>query len=226
MFEDFYYHQTTRKYTILIATLLNDIQIQRGNGDLKKVPLHYHVEDASRIVNKQDADKVRKIQAIYPRMSFRLTDIALAPERKTSKMNKLKECNPSTNSRNWQYNMVPYNFSFDVGIKTKTTDEMLRIVEHILANFDPSVEIKIESNTDLNRNEKVQVKLESLQLPDGINDIEESIEIVSSLSFVIEGHLYKKTNNQGVIKKVIINISDNPEFDPLLDQYIIEAEDG
>lgn len=226
MFEDFYYHQTTRKYTVLIATLLNDIQIKRGNGDLKKVPLHYHVEDASRIVNKQAADKIKHIQGIYPRMSFRLSDIALAPERKTSKMNKIRECNPESDSRGWQYNMVPYNFSFDVGIKTKTTDEMLQIIEQLLANFDPSVEIKIESNTDLNQDEKVQVKLESLQLPDGINDIEDTTEIVSSLSFVIEGHLYKKTNNQGVIKKVIINISENPEFDPLLDQYIIEAEDG
>ena len=88
-----FYHQHLRKYVIVFGTIFNDIIIQRKDSagnvvqDIK-VPLAYAPREKALARLDQDPDLARKVGMVLPRMSFEMTSINYAPERKLNKIHR------------------------------------------------------------------------------------------------------------------------------------------
>ena len=82
-----FYHSHLRKYVILFGTLFNDLVIERDDASANlvqtlAVPISYGPAMKTLARVEQDANLNRRASAILPRMSFEMTSMAYAPERK------------------------------------------------------------------------------------------------------------------------------------------------
>lgn len=139
-----FYHSLFKKYVVIFGTLFNNIYIERKNADgtleqTFKIPIAYGPREKflARVEDNPDAAALTAIK--LPRMSFEVTDISYAPDRKLQTLNKLasKKNINGVNVYSKVFNPVPYNIGFRLDIMTKTMEDGLRIVEQILPYFTP-----------------------------------------------------------------------------------------
>jgi hypothetical protein len=156
-------------------------------------------------------------------MSFRLTSINKDFERKTNKYLKIKNKILSDGSLKMQYSRVPYKFYFSLFIKTKTIDELSQIIEQIAATFDSSVHIVVNDNPDIDVETDVSIRLEEQQI-----DIDSGVQFElnenysAELTFSLDGFLYKRTIESGVIKKIKIDFINNNDKTTLFETMNID----
>lgn len=144
-----------------------------------------------------------KLKSILPRMAFSLVGLQYNPARQPNK-NILLNNNGVT-----QYNRVPYDFIFQLEIKTKNTEDGLQIVEQICPFFSPNLIISMIDNVDIGVKSDITIMLDSVTPEDSYEgSMDEKREIKWILNFTLQGWLYKHTTNKPVIKTAVVNISD------------------
>jgi len=123
-----FYFSTIRNLTAAFGMLFNNIKIVRYTdtgtvGNILKVPLAYGSGDKSVTMNQQQNDirtnDVVAIKMILPRMSFELTGMNYATERKTISVNK-------------NYFNPPKNLTFNAATNVNITNNTIMITQHDL----------------------------------------------------------------------------------------------
>ena len=143
MFGHTFYHGTIRRYVVLFGTLFNDIYLNRPDtthNQIKsvKVPIAYGPREKVLARLTADPSLDRPTAISLPRISFEITDIQYAPERKMNTIGKrYKKYGEDADIMMYQYNPVPYNINFSMSIIVKNTDDGTRIIEQILPFFTP-----------------------------------------------------------------------------------------
>jgi hypothetical protein len=126
-------------------------------------------------------------------------------------------------SINAQYNRVPYLFSYEMAIKTKNIEDMNQILEQILPYFNPSMNVIVQDNKDLNADTSINIKMQDIA-PENMfeGSFEDEQVIETTLMFDLEGYLYMPTSTAKIIKAVNINYYDLGLDDkPLIDSQRI-----
>jgi hypothetical protein len=226
--ESIAYFATIRKTTAAFGTLFDQIYISRysengGRGDILKtikVPLSYAATEKWLSHKQEDvnspqlatisSNKKIRLAKTLPRISFEMVDIQYDPSRKLSTLGYTSTKSTTVNSLLKQLNPVPYDYSFQVNIATKTLDDGFQIIEQILPNFTPSFNLTIKDIPELNITRDVPVIFGGISKQDIYEGSYENTRILQwTLTFIVKGYLYPNIHDVGIIKKVINNIQMN-----------------
>lgn len=231
--ENHFYHQGIRRYVVMFGTIFNDMKILRTDANstttqLVKVPICTELQDKQMIRRQLENPNDARYQIQLPRMTYSLTGFERDPTRQHDKNHVITlksydgKGNPLPTAKR-QYNRVPYNFMFDLNIKTKYYDDMLQLIEQIVVWFSDNIELTVKDNPDLNVESTISLSLLSTSPNndyEGIMDTGNSIE--TTLNFLVEGWLYKPTSASGLITQVIINYFDLDTLSKIDEDYVPE----
>lgn len=211
--ESFKYNKTITLLTGVFGAVFNEIKIVRADGKTILVPIAYAIQQKydARLKQNPDIQTSLKYQSILPRMSFKLVSWQRDNDRALSKYNQLIEQadRSQVSELSSQRNRVPYKFTYELNAKTKTVDDMLQIVEQILVMFNPSLNVIVKDNKDLNATSAINISLADSQIQDMFEgSFEDDQFIETSFVFSLDGWLYMPTATSKIITKVITNIFD------------------
>lgn len=218
-----FYHRITRKLVVAFGTLFNNIQLFRynkaGTVEIERivVPLTYASKEKfySRIT--QDPDLNKEVQITLPRMSFEMTSINYDPLRKTSLFNTLYSATNNISN----IKQTPYNFTFNVSIYVRNTEDGTQIIEQILPYFSPDYTLTVDL-TGLGLKVDIPVILDSVSYNDDYTGGPDNLRVLTwDLTFTAKAFLYGATeSNTKVIRQATANIYNSLES-ASSDKYIL-----
>lgn len=216
MINGYFYNRSIRKYVILLTNLFSHIQVQRDRGNIT-VPISYASKERfiAKLNHMDMQNDIARVETILPRMSVYMTNMTYDPTRKTNVSNRKLQRNDTENrpALNTQFNAVPYNFDFEIGIYTRHQDDMFQIIEQILPYFQPAFVCKIK---ELDENEliiderDIPITIETIQPEEDYEgDSGSRRRIEWTISVQLKGWIYPGTNNTfGEIRTIYLNFND------------------
>jgi len=211
----YFYHQRIKKCVAVFGTLFNDIYIGRIGTDgnivsTAKVPLSYAPKQKflERLKENPDLDNDQSVAIKLPRMSFEMITFAYDPTRQLQKTNTFNRAGSTATVRNKFYTATPYTISFQLSIYTKTHDDALQIVEQIIPYFAPQYSLTIKPLKEFpDVTEDVPITLTNVSFTDDYeNTVEARRTIIYTLDFEMKISFYGPINEQGIIRKAIIEL--------------------
>lgn len=209
-----FYHGHLRRYVILFGTLFNDIVIDRDDagGDLVQtiaVPISYGPAQKTLARVEQDPNINRNAAIILPRMSFEMTGMNYAPERKLNGLQKITyQTTGNQQAVSSVYNPVPYDIQMQLSIMVKNAEDGTRILETILPFFQPDFTATIEVIPEMELKADIPIILESITTEDSYEgDFETRRALIHTLNFTMKVYMYGPVSqNQNVIKLANTNL--------------------
>jgi hypothetical protein len=210
-----FYHRITRKLVVGFGTLFNNIRLVRynkaGTTEIERitVPLSYMAKEKfyQRLTQAPTLD--RPIQIVLPRMSFELASITYDPLRKRSLFS--QEFSPNSNTSIKSAHIAPYNYTFQLNIFVRNTEDGTQIIEQILPYFTPDYTLTLDL-ADVGNNVDVPVILESIDysVTGDVGTSDELRTLVWTLQFTVKAYLYGPINsNTKIIRKSTANTYDS-----------------
>lgn len=230
-----FYHGLIRKTVVSFGRLFSDIKIQRQTSEgvidqTITVPLSYAPKEKWLVRIDSDPNLNNNTYTTLPRMSFEITGYTYDATRKVNKMNKIT-CEQSTgNIRKSMYTPVPYNIDISLYVLTKTQEDAMQIIEQILPTFTPEYTLSINAVPEMQVVQDIPIVLNSISVQDDYDgDFETRRFVTHTLNFTAKINLYGYVSNQGIIKDVIVNLSEpNRKYeangtlpgDPIVESWI------
>lgn len=200
MFARTFYNGTIRKYIILFGTMFNNIYINRTADDevdnnytqTLKIPLSYGPREKFLARVSGDPDLERPFAMVLPRISFEITSMSYAPERKLATINRVVKSNGAEGATiKYAYNPVPYDIQLELNIMVKNAEDGTKILEQILPYFTP------EWTNTINLIPELDVKLDIPIILNGVSysdtyegDFISRRAIIWTLNFTLKGYLF------------------------------------
>ncbi len=202
------YNKNIRNIVVLFGTVFNDISVKRLKADGKverqfKVPIAYGPSEKFLAkLNQQDT-------ITLPRMSFEITDYAYDPTRKLQTTKKFKKVK-NTTELTTVFNPVPYDFSITLSIMVKYSDDGTQILEQILPYFTPEFQVTMNELSTMGIKRDIPIILQSVSTEDSYEgDFITRRALIHTLTFIVKGHIYGRTGDQGIIREVDVNMGAN-----------------
>ena len=200
-----FYHTTIRKLVIAFGSLFNDVHINRVGDDKQiRVPITYGPKEKfiRRIQEDSSITDDTKVQFTTPMMSFEIDSFSYDAQRKRNTLGKrLIRDTSNVNSVKFNYNEVPYNVDFTLGILVRHFEDGLQIVEQILPYFCPEFNVTLNMN-DINTKVDVPIVLNDVSLSEeyeGDYDARRIIEF--TLTFTAKAYLFGKIRSTAPIRR-------------------------
>jgi len=200
-----FYYGLIRRYTVLFATLFNEIKVPRyaqdgSERELVRVPISLGPRDKTlaRIFGDGGANS-RPEAVTLPRLSFDMAAPRYDSSRHQSAAETITVYTANTYSK--MFTPVPYDFDFNLYCYTKTQEDGLKIIEQILPFFTPEFTVRAElipSVVTMN----VPIVLNSVNVQDDYDagEIKDRRAVIWTLGFTVKGWLYGPEHVGGVIK--------------------------
>jgi len=218
-----FYFSLTRKYVILMGTLLNNIRITRSDKnnnvvDIIKVPITYAPKDKMLARVVQDPALDRNTATVpLPMISFEMGDIKYDGTRKLDTINKVvvkSDVTGETSKFKYQYNPVPYNIAFKVYIYAKNVEDGTKIIEQILPYFTPDWTTTCNLIPEMEIMMDIPVILTNIDYSDKYDgEYKDRRTIVWTLDFLLKGYYYGPVKKTGIIKFINVNFFIPPVAD-------------
>lgn len=228
--QNYFYHASIKRYINLFGSLFSDIKIKRKSEDGKKedtitVPVRYGVGNMYlKAPQTVEARELNQVTRVLPAMAFKLDNFYKDVSRKTNPMNRIKHPTFDEDSGSaFQFNRVPYNFIFELIIRTKNSDDMMQIVEQIIPAFDGNLSVTIADTTGVPVEQDIIISIDECAMEDNYNDEMQSRLLEYTLTFELRGFLYKRTQNALVIKEVDIEVGYADGY--MLDVYTVDDQE-
>lgn len=191
-----YYWGMVKKYIVAFGSLFDRLTVSNDQGKVMRVPLVFtQKEKFISFFQERPNLSTTALETIYPRMAFELTSFSFSPERQTNPLNRIKS--NVFSEKLFMWNRVPYDFQFSLYIATKSFEESLRIVEQILPNFSPSLNITLNENEEWGLITDIPIVLNTSSFNMDIEGpLDNRRSIFWQLDFTLKGHLYGGTNSQ------------------------------
>lgn len=212
----YFSHGLIRKYVIVFGSMFNDLTIQRNSGSTRiqtiGVPIAYGPKQKFLVRLDTDPNLDREIAMSLPRIGFELSGIAYDSNRKLNSAQKNTYDHTDKNFRKTQYTPVPYNIDFTMSIFVKNADDGTQILEQILPYFKPEWNMSVNLVPEMNIKMDIPTVLNSVDLEDTYDgDFQTRRAIIWNLNFTMKGYLYGPVANQGVIKRIAVDIYEDDE---------------
>lgn len=144
-------HKIVRKLTAVFGTLFNNLQIVRFDSDGNKtntitVPIRYAPKQKwySSVFAANDDRLGNEAYAIKtPSMGFELGTLMYDTSRKLNKFHKIRDGNFANNSLIQGYVGAPYMVDFILYIFSNKTSDWTQIIEQIIPNFNPTLNVPV-----------------------------------------------------------------------------------
>lgn len=213
MFGHTFYHGSIRKYIILFGTLFNQIYIRRfdaaGNMvKLIKIPITYGPKDKVIARVQQDPNLNKPFSVVLPYMSFEMIDVQYDSSRKLNTVGQMVHLNDTNkNLADYNYNPVPYNFTFELNIMVKNAEDGSKILEQILPFFTPDWTAAIKIIDD---------PLIVVDIPTILGDVKSADSwegdfltrrvLTWTLRFTMKGYLFGPMRKSKIIKQAMVDL--------------------
>jgi hypothetical protein len=214
----YWYHGIFRKSIVSFGTLFNNIAIKRKKGtttqlETLKVPLKYGpTQKYLAIIAAEPTPERQQFQITLPRMSFEIKGITYDPSRKATPTQFIKTVPPEGSTKDGrpvqysQYLPVPYNLDMELSIIAKNQDDGLQILEQILPNFHPSLNVSIQIIEETKEERDIAIVLNSIDYQDIYEgDFSERRALLWTLRFSLKTYLFGPVNTHRDIRKVIVD---------------------
>lgn len=222
MFGHDFDNRVIRKYVILFGTLFNDLHVMRrdNNNNLIqkiKVPLAYAPQEKVLARLNQDPSLDRQVAITLPRLSFEMSGLNYAPDRKLSTLNQLAKVDSFSKAKVAKsYMPVPYDFNFQLHFYVKYAEDATQILEQIVPFFTPEWTSTVNLIPDLGLKVDIPVVLQGTSIQDLYEgDFEQRRALIYTLDFVLKGYVFGPVHKAGIIKTVkskIISQDENAVF--------------
>lgn len=230
MFGGHFYHATMRKSVAVFGTLFNNINVIRNAADGSvlnqvKVPLSYGPKEKFLSRLDQEYGRNQPVALKLPRMAFEITSLAVDPNQKLAKNNKIVESNASDSTKK---KVIDQFTSYDIGmslyILAKNQDDGLQIVEQILPYFRPDYTVSIRPVNNFNFTQDVPIILNSVDISDEYEgDYATRRVLTYQLDFTMKMKFYGPTDdNASVIREINLDFE---KFGTAGDTHIFEEMD-
>jgi hypothetical protein len=219
----YWYFQIFRKSVISFATLFNNIMIKRiakpnvnaeETLETLKVPIQFgpYAKFLARIAVAPE-DQRQSIAMSLPRMSFEIKGLHYDGSRKVVPTQFMKilpsddsKTSPTSGVQMKQYMPVPYNLDMDLNIMANTAEDCFQIMEQILPNFHPSINVPIRIIDETKEERDIAVVLNGVSyLDDYEGDMNKKGTTVWTLSFTVKTYLFGPIDAQKDIRKIAVN---------------------
>jgi len=214
MFGRHLYHRMVRKYVSYFGTLFNNIEVRRYDKDggiigRIRVPLSYASRDYYRTRILTDPELTRQASQILPRMGFMMTSMAYDVSRKMNPLHNYVSRNRDGKTV-MMGNNIPYDFSFELHVWCKMSEDGQQIIEQILPNFHPDFTASLKLVSDMDLSLDVPIILDSVTNDDSYeNSADGTRVIIWILQFTLKGFFFPGVKDPGgtLIKHVDLHLS-------------------
>ena len=211
----YFSHGLIRKYVIVFGSMFNDLTVQRNSGSSRiqtlAVPIAYGPKQKFLVRLDTDPNLDREIAISLPRIGFELSGISYDSNRK---LNSAQKNTYDHTDKNFRKTQLPYNIDFTMSIFVKNADDGTQILEQILPYFKPEWNMSVNLVPEMNIKMDIPTVLNSVDLEDTYDgDFQTRRAIIWNLNFTMKGYLYGPVSNQGVIKRISVDIyEDDADF--------------
>ena len=236
MLGQYYYHSIFRKSIVAFGTIFNNIVIKRKSGatqlETLKVPIKYGPTQKYLAMIEAEPDPRRSTtQMTLPRMSFEIKGLNYDGSRKAVPTQFAKTSPASGTDKSGkpvqysQFLPVPYNLEVEMSIIAKNQDDGLQILEQILPNFHPSLNVSIEVIEETKEERDIAIVLNNVgYLDDYEGDFSQRRTLIWTLSFTVKTYLFGPVNAQRDIRKVVLDYRTKIVDRPAEVRYTAEVE--
>ena len=219
----YYYHQIFRKSIIAFGSVFNNIIVKRKQPGVKrptgdslesfKVPIQYgpYQKYLAMIAAEPNPERTQT-QISLPRISFEITGLSYDGTRKlvpTQFAKTVPEGGKDAEDRPVQYSQflpVPYNLEIDLNIIAKNQDDGLQILEQILPNFHPSLNVSIEIIDVTHEERDIAIVLNGVGYQDDYEgDYTQRRTLIWNLKFTVKTYLFGPVDTQRDIRKIVLD---------------------
>lgn len=195
MYGNHFYNETTRRYVAVFGTMFNDIKITRQDELLDKtktmkVPINY--APMEKVLARVGQNLQNNAPAItLPRMSFEMTGMTYAPDRKLTSVTKLAKASGTDGSMTSMFAPAPYDIEFQLNIMTKYNEDGTKIIEQILPFFKPDCTVSVKLIDELGTYFDIPIVLNSVSQEDTYEgDFESRRALIWTLNFTMKGYFF------------------------------------
>ena len=221
MLGQYYYHQIFRKSIIAFGTIFNNILVKRkdpsreapDNIETFKCPIQYGPSQKylAMIAAEPKAER-NPMQISLPRMSFEIKGLSYDTGRKlvpTQFSRTVPETGKDAEGKPVQYSQflpVPYNLEVEMSIISKNQDDGLQVLEQILPNFHPSLNVSIVVIDETHEERDIAIVLNSVGYQDDYEgDYSQRRTLIWTLNFTVKTYLFGPVSAQRDIRKITLD---------------------
>lgn len=236
MLGEYFYHGIFRKSIIAFGTVFNNILVKRKAGGNKlealKVPVTYgpYSKYLAAIAEEPGVGR-HPTQISLPAMSFEIKGLSYDAGRKLVPTQFAKTRPPTGTDEDGrpvqyqQYMPVPYNLEIELAILSKTQDDGLQILEQILPNFHPSMNVSIEVIDTTKEERDIAIVLNGVGYQDDYEGaLNERRTLIWTLNFTVKTYLFGPINAQRDIRKVKLDYRTDIKQRPAELRYSAEVQ--
>ena len=221
MFGRYHYHQIFRKSIIAFGTCFNNIIVKRKDPKRKerdalesyKVPCLYGpYQKYLAMIAAEPTPARQEMQISLPRISFEIKGLTYDGSRKlvpTQFAKSVPTPDKETSGKPIQYSQylpVPYTLDIELAIIAKNQDDGLQILEQILPNFHPSLNVSIEIIDETHEERDIAIVLNGIGYTDDYEgDYTQRRTLVWTLNFSVKTYLFGPVDVQKDIRKIILD---------------------
>ena len=221
MLGQYYYHQIFRKSIIAFGTIFNNIVVKRkdparkqeDNLEAYKVPCQYGpIQKYLAIIAAEPNPERQAFQISLPRISFEIKGLNYDGSRKLVPTQFAKTVPPTgkdAEGKPVQYSQflpVPYNLDIELNIISKNQDDGLQILEQILPNFHPSLNVSIEVIDETHEERDIAIVLNGVGYTDDYEgDYTQRRTLLWTLNFTVKTYLFGPVDAQRDIRKITLD---------------------
>ena len=239
MLGQYYYHQIFRKSIIAFGTVFNNILIKRKQSNRKgdpietlKVPCQYGPIQKYLAIIAAEPDPARQaMQITLPRISFEIKGLHYDGSRKLVPTQFSKTVPPKgkdADGRPVQYSQflpVPYNLDVELNIISKNQDDGLQILEQILPNFHPALNVSIEVIDETQEERDIAIVLNGVGYTDDYEgDYTQRRTLLWTLNFTVKTYLFGPVDAARDIRKITLDYRSDIVRRPAELRYSAEVE--
>ena len=239
MLGQYFYHQIFRKSIIAFGTCFNNIVVKRKDPNRKKdaiesykVPCQYGpVMKYLAIIAAEPTPERAAFQITLPRISFEIKGLHYDGSRKLVPTQFSKTVPPEgkdAEGRPVQYSQflpVPYNLDIELNIISKNQDDGLQILEQILPNFHPSLNVSIEVIDETHEERDIAIVLNGVGYTDDYEgDYSQRRTLIWTLNFTVKTYLFGPVDAARDIRKITLDYRSDLVRRPAELRYSAEVE--
>ena len=240
MLGKYHYHQIFRKSIIAFGTVFNNIIVKRKDPKRKdktaleayKVPVQYGpYQKYLAMIAAEPTPERQSMQIFLPRISFEIKGLNYDGSRKLTPTQFAKTVpaeGKDASGRPVQYSQympVPYNLEVEMNIISKNQDDGLQILEQILPNFHPSLNVSIVIIEETHEERDIAIVLNGVGYTDDYEgDYTERRTLIWTLNFTVKTYLFGPVDAQRDIRKVTLDYRSDIVRRPAELRYTAEVE--
>ena len=216
-----YFHfETLKTYTASLLSLFGDLetQVKHSNGKIhtSRVPIQYSNREKSDIINQLTYEQIFSSNSqVLPRAVLLFNSMTPARERAKNKFVKISKIQTpmknstlvgsslNTDSLQYQFNSIPYNFEYQIVVQTRGMSEACQIIEQVCSYFNPSYNMKI-AEIPFPEIPKTSIKLELTNTSIEQQEIDEYSTNIVTITFdlTLSGNLYPCVKDSKIVKQI------------------------